>query len=417
MQKDFEIIFNNAVHKAGRGENEEAISDFTKLLETNPDFAPLYYNRGISYRNINKLDKAIEDYNNAINISPHPDYYYARGLAYYFKDKFSLSLKDYDEAVKLDSDNSKYYYNRGIVKLKIDKYYEAIDDFTKAISIDHQISDYYYNRACAFGKIFEFQKAISDATKAIELKPQSADAYFNRGLSKIGIGSLNEGFLDLMKAGELGNKEAYDIIDKYKNDKGDLQIRQIINPNDPKIYFDYAIQCMESKEFSEAIIYFTKVIELDEGNVTAYYNRGFAKEEIKDYEGAEKDYKKCNNIDEAFFPPYNNLGVIYLEKGNYPEAINIFTKAINFSSDPNESASAYSFRGLSKGYLNDYIGEIKDYEKSIQLDPKRNIVYYNLAIAYYHKGNQQKSKLNFQIAAQLGNKEAQSFLVKNKIEW
>ena len=63
----------------------------------------------------------------------------------------------------------------------------------------------------------DYRGAINDYTKAIELKPNFATAYNNRGLAKILMGQKDSGCLDLSKAGELGNTEAYETIRQYCN--------------------------------------------------------------------------------------------------------------------------------------------------------------------------------------------------------
>ena len=56
---------------------------------------------------------------------------------------------------------------------------------------------------------------LESANKVIELNPNSADAYKNRGIAKYELGDKNGGCLDLSKAGELGQMEAYDLIREY----------------------------------------------------------------------------------------------------------------------------------------------------------------------------------------------------------
>ena len=53
--------------------------------------------------------------------------------------------------------------------------------------------------------------------KAIEVNPKFNRAYYNRGISKLLINDKVNGCLDLSKAGELGNSEAYSLIQEYCN--------------------------------------------------------------------------------------------------------------------------------------------------------------------------------------------------------
>jgi tetratricopeptide (TPR) repeat protein len=246
----------------------------------------------------------------------------------------------------------------------------------------------------------------------------------------------------------MGIKEAYDVINKYKNDKNDFKMYDLLNLNEAKKYFDYALSCSDSKNFAEAIIYFSKVIDLEDKNVYAYYNRGLAKEAVGDIEGAVNDYKKCISINKTFDLPFNTLGIILAKNKNYEQAIVCFRDALCANPNLTEALSNrgfaylmlndgknayvdytnaialepsnsvyYFYRGISSGLIKNYLKEIEDYEKAIELNPTYGDAFYNLAIAYYEIGNQEKSILSFIKAAQLGHYESQIHLEKNKIKW
>ena len=49
---------------------EEAISDFTKAIELNQEYAYAYNNRGYAYYNLGKNEEAISDLTKAIELNP-----------------------------------------------------------------------------------------------------------------------------------------------------------------------------------------------------------------------------------------------------------------------------------------------------------------------------------------------------------
>ena len=78
-----------------------------------------------------------------------------------------------------------------------------------------QTSEDFFEKGIAKSNLGDYKGAIQDYNKAIELDPNLAEAYLNRGVAKILHGKIYSGCLDLSKAGELGNMEAYDLIKKY----------------------------------------------------------------------------------------------------------------------------------------------------------------------------------------------------------
>ncbi|GHU59519.1 hypothetical protein FACS1894133_6470 [Clostridia bacterium] len=153
------------------GEYDEAIANYTKAIELNPDYAMAYNSRGFAYRNLGEYDKAIADYTKAIELKP-----------------------DYARA----------YFNRGYAFDDKGEYDKAIADYTKAIEFKPDYAVAYYNRGCVFDDEGEYDKAIADYTKAIELEPDDAVAYNNRGVTYRAMDKHAEADADFAKVKELG---------------------------------------------------------------------------------------------------------------------------------------------------------------------------------------------------------------------
>ncbi|MCU4139364.1 MAG: hypothetical protein MW690_001296 [Methanophagales archaeon] len=64
------VLYSRLCIHAELNEYEQAIEDFSKAIELNPNYAGAYYNRGIAYAKLNQHERAIEDYNKAIELNP-----------------------------------------------------------------------------------------------------------------------------------------------------------------------------------------------------------------------------------------------------------------------------------------------------------------------------------------------------------
>ncbi len=83
---------------------DEAISDFTRTVELNPDDAPAYNNRGLAYaRGIKEYRKAIADFTRAVEIDPDfAEAYDNRGIAYQMaSDNKENACADWKQACEL----------------------------------------------------------------------------------------------------------------------------------------------------------------------------------------------------------------------------------------------------------------------------------------------------------------------------
>jgi tetratricopeptide (TPR) repeat protein/cellulose biosynthesis protein BcsQ len=312
-----------------------------------------YFRKGLDLYYKNEFDKAIEEYNNAINLKPDfTDAYFNRGLSYFALKKYSQAVNDYNVVIQVENNASDAYYNRGLAKNNMSLYEEAIKDYDKAIEIKPDYYSAYNNRGLAKESLKKQEEAITDYSKAIEIKPDYALAYMNRGISKEELKQLEDALKDYDKAIEL--KPDYDAA--YNN-------RGLV-----KEYL---------KQFEEAIKDYDKAIEIKPDYALAYMNRGISKEALKQYDGAIKDYNKAIELKPAF-DIYNLRGNVKYNSKQYMEAIEDYSKAIELN--PN-FAMGYRNRGLANYEYKKYAEAINDCSLAIQIMPEYMEAYIDRGYA------------------------------------
>jgi len=174
-----------------------------EILRFKSDFiAGNYNNRGNAYAKSNKHEKAIEDYNKAIELNPDDaTAYNNRGNTYAKSNKHEKAIEDYNKAIELNPDYATAYNNRGAAYAKSNKHEKAIEDYNKAIELNPDDATAYNNRGAAYAKSNKHEKAIEDYNKAIELNPDFSEIHANRGITYSKIGKYEESARDLKKAG------------------------------------------------------------------------------------------------------------------------------------------------------------------------------------------------------------------------
>jgi tetratricopeptide (TPR) repeat protein len=145
-------------------------------------------------------------------------------------------------------------------------------------------------------------------------------------------------------------------------------------------YYNRGAAKIEKGDLDGAIADFNRKIELNPKDARAYYNRGIAKQAKGDLDGAIADFSRAIEFDPKYAIAYNNRGIAKDDKGDLDGAIADYSRAIEL--DP-KHAVAYNNRGIAKEARGDLDGAIADYNRAIELDPK-------LAIAYNNRGNAEK---------------------------
>lgn len=147
---------------------------------------------------------------------------------------------------------------------------------------------------------------------------------------------------------------------------------------------------------------------LNPGNADAYYNRGFERLEIGDYEGAMADYAYAAQLNPHQTTIYNNLGLAKYNAGDVAGAIADYTKAIEQDSD---EPVTYFNRAVAYYKLGDYRKSIADYTQVIQrqdgirISAENTGAYFQRAEAYRQLGEYESAIYDYTMAIRLAPRD------------
>ena len=140
------------------------------------------------------------------------------------------------------------------------------------------------------------------------------------------------------------------------------------------------------KRYKEAIKDWDDAIELIPDNFTVYFLRGIANLNKGNYGNAIQDFNKTLELNPDYTEAYRHRGIAKKRKPNpdYAGAVDDYTEAIK--RNPRD-ARAYNNRGNVKLNRNDYDGAFDDYTEAIKRNPKHAYAYLNRGIAQSKKPN------------------------------
>jgi tetratricopeptide (TPR) repeat protein len=119
--------------------------------------------KGEMHRKDKQWDKAIAEYNKAIEVeASYAETYLRRGSAYYQEGDYDKAISDYTKAIELDPKNTEAYSCRGFLNAGKGQYDKAISDYSKAIELNPKYAGSHYNRGVAYASKGQYDKAISD---------------------------------------------------------------------------------------------------------------------------------------------------------------------------------------------------------------------------------------------------------------
>lgn len=156
---------------------EEAINNY-------PDYGDFYYHFGKVLSKRNRHERAIEVFNKALelHVEVYPfDILLNRADAKQNLDMLEEALLDYNEAIMINNNKSSIYHVRGVVHYKLDRYEKAIVDFERSIEIIEQDetrnavnSNTYYNLGMSYLRIEDRTSACQNFHKGCRSGNQNA---------------------------------------------------------------------------------------------------------------------------------------------------------------------------------------------------------------------------------------------------
>ena len=182
------------------GRNEEALADFNRAIEHEPDNAVALASRGQVFRDLGRYEEALVDFNRGLELDSNLNWAIAdRGETYRRMGRNEEALADFNRAIERDPDYAFALANRGETYRLMGDYPAALADFDHVIELEPQNDWSYYDRGLLFliekrsGQAqTDFSLAIQQANTVYEKDPENWRNTFNLAIYHLASGRVEE---------------------------------------------------------------------------------------------------------------------------------------------------------------------------------------------------------------------------------
>jgi tetratricopeptide (TPR) repeat protein len=402
----------------GLGQYDKAIADYNKALELDPTHIFAYNNRGNVFAILGQYDKAIADYNRAIQLNPHyASPYNGRGNAYLFQGEFSRALAEFNRALEIEPGYASPYCGRGNVYLFQGEFSRALAEYNRAMEIEPGEAVDYNNRGLAYSLLGNYEKALADFNKSIGLDPDYALAHRNLGNTYFFLGQFDKAkasYEPVLNMGSSSQEVYYATIWHY------LSLKRA--GSSEAVRLDAHTNRLDLTEWPGAVLELFLGRTTPEGLLAA----------AKDRDKTAENQKLC----EVYF----YLGQYYLIMGEESKGRTMFERCLdtgvkvfieyqgakielNRQKEKHEKPKdpkldlVHTKQGIAYSKKGQYAKAIEEYNKALEVNPNCALAYYNRSVAYSSMGQYDRAVSDCTRALQLSPRHASSYYSRGVSYW
>ena len=181
------LLLRASLYEGELNQNDKALIDYNRAIEIEPKDANIYFHRTTVYENLKQYDKAIVNYKKAIEKNPKfVEAFFNIGNSYVAMNDMPKAIESYNRVIQLKPDYVASYLelascfnrignpaeagnNTGLYYYFSNKLPQAIDAFSKVVAANPNYAVAYHNMGASYDKLGNREKTIEYFQKAAKL--------------------------------------------------------------------------------------------------------------------------------------------------------------------------------------------------------------------------------------------------------
>ncbi len=330
-----------------------AISVAFNLFANYERHADFHHNLGGILYDRGRVDEAIAQFQRALEIQPnYSEAHSGLGGALLQKGEVDEAIAQFQKALEIQPDNTLAHRNLAIALLRKGQLDEAITHFKKAVELQPNSAINYYNFGYALVQKGQIDEAIALYQKALELQPDYPEAHYNLALALRQQGRMDEAVVQFQKAMELqlNNVEAENelglgLFQMGRVDEAITQFKRAVElrPDSAAYHYNLGSALVQKGQSHEAIACFQKALELQPNNPNIYNKFAWLlatspDASIRNGPKAIQLAQQADHLVGGQSPMIlRTLAAAYAGNGQFPEAVASVQRALQLATAQNDA--------------------------------------------------------------------------------
>jgi len=290
------------------GNYDEAVENYTKVIELDPKFTKAYIERAFAYEELKQLPEAAEDYKSLADLLPNEYIWYYKTASIYYKlNKYVTAISFLNSADELEDKDSKIMELKMRCNIGLNNFKAALADCDKAIKINPSAENYYYHGIIQ-KKLDNYALSEVDFIASLKADPNYINSLIGLAVIKV-IQNKDDQAMEYANQAILidsKNKEAFILRSKIFKKKLDFEsaindLTKLLQfyPEDAEILYQRGLTYYDNNQYQNALNDLNKVVSMDVKNTNALYKRANSYEKLGNRKEAIQDYEKLLTFKKA----------------------------------------------------------------------------------------------------------------------
>jgi predicted TPR repeat methyltransferase len=391
MQK---TLYQRAILAHQTNKIDEAETIYQELLATDPHNADVLHLLSILYAQKKAFTKALEYMERALIANPNSaSYHNSMGNIYKNLQELPKAINEYQEAMRLKADYAVAHNNIANVYYKLAEHDAAIQHYREAIRINPNYTDAHFNLSLLLAQRNLLDEAIKHLNTVLNLDPKHAEAHAHLGHILQLQGKNQEAIAQFYLALKTNpvNIQAHHHLgailcarQKYNAALKHFNKILLLEPSNIDALHNTGAIFLIRHNAAAALKYFLRLSQLSH-NLETFYNLGVIYMDLGHFNDAILYFSKALEIDPtntwSTTSIYTNLGAIYLKQENYIKATHAYEAILAI--DPDNKEAKY------------ILAAIKQNNNALKAAP--DIYIKNLFNQYADKYEEHLTLLNYRV--------------------
>lgn len=316
-----------------------SIQYFNQVIKLKPYLSEPYLLRAIAKIQLGDYTGAELDCNAAIERNPfQPGAYYTRGYIYLQTNQLEKAKNDFSEALIFAPENKTYIAMRADVLAGLKEYELALDDINRLLHREPKSAALHFEKGTICLRRGDTICAQNAFIKATEYDSQNPANWSALGLVQLMQDNQDEALISLSKSIDYGSKWAGDYINRgiiyyrihnYRSALADYDKAITLSPNDAQCYYNRGVLRQELGDYNRALEDFTRAINIAPDQIEIYYQRGLVQLQLRQWQEALEDFTTIMQRYPYFLPAYYLAAQAETSLGHDKTAFDLRQQAYN----------------------------------------------------------------------------------------